>query len=102
MCGCALEASGDAARYDHRARKDDFGQPGALFNLFDAGQKQRLFVDIPAAMAGVPDFVVERQLMLFDRIHPDYRAGGGIITHRRRFPMTDLGDERRRPLHRYP
>lgn len=70
-----LRLSGDAARYDHRLGNDDFSQPRALFNLFDQAQKQRLFENLAAAMAGVPDFIVERQLALFDKVHPDYGAG---------------------------
>jgi len=70
-----LRISGDAARHDHRAGNDDFAQPRALFNLFDAGEKQRLFANIAQAMAGVPDFIVERQLALFDKVHADYGAG---------------------------
>ena len=70
-----LRVSGDATRYDHRIGNDDFGQPRALFNLFDAGQKARLFSNIAAAMGGVPDAIVERQCLLFDQVHPDYGAG---------------------------
>jgi catalase len=70
-----LKISGDAERYNHRIGNDDFGQPRALFNLFDAGQKKRLFSNIAEAMAGVPDVIVERQLALFDKVHPDYGAG---------------------------
>ena len=70
-----LQISGAAARYDHRAGNDDYRQPRALFQLFDAGQKQRLFGNIAAAMAGVPDFIVERQLGHFELVHPDYGAG---------------------------
>jgi len=70
-----LRISGDAARYDHREGNDDFGQPRALFNLFDAAQKQRLFGNIAAAMQGVPVEIVERQLALFDQVHPDYGSG---------------------------
>ncbi len=54
---------------------DFLGQPRALFNLFDAGQKRRLCANIAAAMAGVPAAIVERQLALFDKVHPDYGAG---------------------------
>jgi catalase len=43
--------------------------------LFDAAQKQRLYSNIAAAMAGVPENIVRRQLALFERIHPDYAAG---------------------------
>jgi catalase len=70
-----LRISGDAARYDHRKGNDDFSQPRALFLLFDAGQRERLFGNIAAAMTGVPDFIVERQLALFDQVHPEYGAG---------------------------
>jgi len=70
-----LRISGDAARYDHRDGNDDFSQPRALFNLFDTGQKQRLFANIAAAMHGIPDFIADRQLALFDQVHPDYGAG---------------------------
>jgi catalase len=70
-----LRISGDAARYDHRQGNDDFGQPRALFGLFDGGQKQRLYSNIASAMAGVPDFIIERQLLLFDKVDPEYGAG---------------------------
>ncbi|MEN5279183.1 catalase-related domain-containing protein, partial [Brucella sp. TWI432] len=52
-----------------------YSQPRALFNLFDDGQKQRLFSNIAAAMGGVPGFIVERQLAHFKLVHPDYEAG---------------------------
>jgi catalase len=77
-----LQVRGDAERYDHRVGNDDFSQPRALFNLFDAGQKARLFANIAAAMTGVPDFIVDRQLALFDRVHPDYGAGVRAAQHR--------------------
>lgn len=70
-----LRISGDAARYDHRAGNDDFSQPRALWSLFDDGQKKRLYANIAAAMAGVPEEIVRRQLGLFGQIHPDYAAG---------------------------
>jgi len=70
-----LRISGDAARYDHREGNDDFRQPRALFELFDDAQRQRLFSNVAAAMAGVPSFIVERQLGLFDKVRPAYGAG---------------------------
>jgi len=70
-----LKISGDADRYDHRDGNDDYAQPRALFNLFDADQKARLFANIAEAMEGVPDFIVERQLGHFEKVHPDYAAG---------------------------
>lgn len=44
-----LGVSGDADRYNHRVGNDDYSQPRALWNLFDAGQKQRLYSNIAAA-----------------------------------------------------
>jgi catalase len=70
-----LKISGDASRYDHREDNDDYVQPRALFNLFDEGQKARLFSNIAEAMQGVPDNIVERQLGHFEKVHPDYAAG---------------------------
>ena len=43
--------------------------------MFDAGQKARFFANIAAAMKGVPDFIIDRQLAHFEQIHPDYAAG---------------------------
>ncbi len=70
-----LKISGDADRYSHREGNDDYGQPRALFNLFDDGQKARLFSNIAEAMQGVPDNIVKRQLRHFEKVHPDYAAG---------------------------
>jgi catalase len=70
-----LRITGDADRYNHRIGNDDYSQPRALFNLFDAGQKSRLFSNIAAAMGGVPGDIVERQLAHFKLVHPDYESG---------------------------
>jgi len=70
-----LRISGDAARYDHREGNDDFSQPRALFHLFDSEQKRRLFSNLAAALKGVPEGIVERQLALFDRVDPAYGEG---------------------------
>jgi catalase len=74
-----LRISGDADRYAQREgagqKVDEFTQPRALFNLFDAAQKQRLFSNVADAMTGVPAAIVERQCALFDKVHPDYGRG---------------------------
>jgi catalase len=70
-----LKIAGDADRFDHRDGNDDYSQPRALFNLFDEAQKARLFSNIAGAMAGVPEFIIERQLGHFEQVHPDYAAG---------------------------
>jgi catalase len=70
-----LRIDGNADRWDHREGNDDYGQPRALFALFDDGQRARLFENIAAAMDGVPRRIVERQLEHFRRIDPAYAAG---------------------------
>jgi catalase len=70
-----LKVSGDAERYNHRDGNDDYRQVTALFNLFDAGQRQRLFSNTAEAMAGVPREIIERQLGHLAKVHQDYAAG---------------------------
>ena len=70
-----LGITGDADRYDHRDGNDDYSQPRALFELFDEGQRRRLFSNIAEAMQGVPAEIVHRQLEHFSRVHPDYAEG---------------------------
>lgn len=71
----ALPLHGDADRYNHRDGNDDFTQPGNLFRLFDAEQRQRLFNNIAAAMQGVPEEIKRRQIALFAKCDPAYGAG---------------------------
>ena len=70
-----LTLSGDMDRHNHRDGNDDYIQPRALFELFDTEQRERLFSNIAAAMGGVPDEIVQRQLAHFGKIHPDYARG---------------------------
>ncbi len=70
-----LKISGDAERYNHRDGNDDYKQVTALFNLFDAAQKARLYSNIAEAMWGIPDEIAERQLGHFAKVHPDYAKG---------------------------
>ena len=70
-----LRIDGDADRYNHRDGNDDFGQVRALFELFDEGERARLFDNVAAAMGGVPPAIKERQCRLFDQVHADYGAG---------------------------
>jgi catalase len=70
-----LRITGDADRYNHREGNDDYGQPRALFNLFDDAQKGRLFDNLAGAMDGVPDEIIERQLAHFHLIDPAYAQG---------------------------
>lgn len=70
-----MAIEGDVDRYDHREGNDDYSQPGALFQLFDEAQRQRLFSNIAEAMQGVPEDIVYRQLGHFQKAHPEYALG---------------------------
>ncbi len=70
-----LKITGDAARYNHRLGNDDYTQPGNLFRLMSESQKQQLFHNIAEAMAGVPRFIIDRQLAHFDKADGAYGAG---------------------------
>jgi catalase len=71
----ALKLLGDADRYNHRDGNDDYRQAGELFRLMTDSQKQQLFSNIKAAMEGVPQEIVKRQLLHFHLADPDYGAG---------------------------
>lgn len=70
-----LDVGDIAKRYDHRVGNDDFSQPRALFLLMSNSQKEQLFSNIKDAMAGVPRDIVDRQIALFEKVHPDYANG---------------------------
>ncbi|WP_322106689.1 catalase [Paraburkholderia sp. J41] len=68
-------AAGAVDHYDHREDDDYYSQPGALFRLFDAAQRERLFGNIARHIAGVPAEIVQRQLEHFRRADPAYAQG---------------------------
>lgn len=70
-----LALAGAAAHYDHREDDDYYSQPGALFRLFDHGERERLFANIAAAMQGVPVEIQRRQIEHFSKADPEYGAG---------------------------
>ncbi|MGK7651340.1 catalase [Roseovarius sp. B08] len=70
-----LDLQGPVGRFDHRDSIDDFTQPRALFLLFDQAQKARLFDNIAESMRGVPADIAERQIGLFQQVHPEFGAG---------------------------
>ncbi len=70
-----LKIAGDADRYDHRAGNDDYSQPGALFRLMNADQKEQLFCNLAEGMEGVPERIKVRQLVHFYKADPDYGRG---------------------------
>jgi catalase len=70
-----LKISGDADRYNHRDGNDDYGQVRDLYQLFDAGQRARLFANYADAMDGVPDEIIQRQVGHLNKVDPSYGAG---------------------------
>jgi len=70
-----LKLSGDAAAYNHHDGNDDYTQPGDLFRIMTPAQQAQLFGNIAAAMAGVPEAIVQRQLGHFHKADPAYAAG---------------------------
>ena len=70
-----LKLEGDADRYNHRAGNDDYTQPGALFRLMSAEQKERLCGNIARHMTGVPQEIQLRQICHFFRADPAYGLG---------------------------
>ncbi|MEM5438370.1 catalase [Paraburkholderia diazotrophica] len=68
-------AAGNVDRYNHREDEDYYSQPAALFRIFDAGQRERLFANIARAIDGVPADIVARQVEHFRKIDPAYADG---------------------------
>jgi len=71
----SFETGDIAHRYDHQEGNDNFSQVTALFNLMSENQKEQLFSNIAAAMDTVPKNIIDRQIALFEQVHPDYAAG---------------------------
>ncbi|CAB3749488.1 catalase [Paraburkholderia solisilvae] len=68
-------AAGAVDRYEHREDGDYYSQPAALFRLFDAAQRERLFDNIARHIDGVPNDIVAHQIEHFRRIDPAYADG---------------------------
>ena len=70
-----LRLEGAAARHDHRVDTDYYSQAGALFRLFDEGQRQRLFATIAGGLSQVPEDIQRAQIEHFTKADPAYGAG---------------------------
>lgn len=70
----AFPVDGDGYRYEQNS-DDDFSQAKALFLLMDESQKDQLFSNYRDAMQGVPKEIIQRQLSVCEKVHPDYAAG---------------------------
>jgi catalase len=70
-----LPLYGNAGRFDFRGQEDDYTQPGNLFRLMTAEEKQNLFDNLAGPLSQVHDEILQRQLRQFDRADPDYGRG---------------------------
>ena len=70
-----LPLDGNAGRFDFRGQEDDYTQPGNLFRLMSAEEKQALCDNLAAPLSQVTDEILERQLRQFDKADPDYGRG---------------------------
>ncbi len=70
-----LELEGAAGNWDHRVDADYFSQPGALFRLMSAGQKQALFDNTARAIAGAPREIQLRHIRHCLEADPAYGKG---------------------------
>ncbi|WP_394109295.1 catalase-related domain-containing protein [Xanthobacter autotrophicus] len=91
-------SASDAERYNHRIGNDDFSQPRALFELFDAGQRARLYANLAAGMYGIPQEIADRQIALFTQVHPEYGAGGrAALEHETRQKAAETAQQQKMP-----
>ncbi len=70
-----LRNSSEPGRYPHRDGCDDYTQPRVLLHMFNEAQKARLFDNIAKSMEGVPKVIIDRQIVLFHRVDPEYAEG---------------------------
>ena len=70
-----LKISGAAGHWDHRVDEDHFEQPGNLFRLMTAAQKQALFENTARSLNGVSQEVQQRHITHCTLADPFYGAG---------------------------
>ncbi|WP_208413415.1 catalase [Sphingomonas leidyi] len=71
----ALPLEGEAAHYDHRIDDDHYEQPGNLFRLMTADEKQRLFENTARSLGDARSEVKQRHIENCRKADPDYGAG---------------------------
>ncbi len=71
----ALNTQGNIDRFNHRENNDDYTQPGNLFRLMSAQEKARLMDNLAGAMRGIPQEIIERQIVHFTKADPAYGKG---------------------------
>lgn len=66
-----LALDGDAYNYDHRSDKDYYSQPGDLYRLLPADEKERLISNVCESIAGVPVEIEVRAVARFYQADKD-------------------------------
>jgi catalase len=67
--------TGTVARHNHRDESDYYTQPGNLYRLMKAEEKERLIGNICASLSKAPRNIQERQLCHFFRADPAWGEG---------------------------
>ncbi|AXR05170.1 catalase [Salinimonas sediminis] len=70
-----LRIEGDAGRYDVEEADVDYKQPRALYDSFDAGQKQRLHSNMAEAVGGCSEGVKARWYAVLEKVSAEYAEG---------------------------
>lgn len=70
-----LSVSGAADRWNHREDTDYFTQPGNLFRLMNASERQTLFENTARAIGDAPEAIKRRHIAHCTQADPAYGAG---------------------------
>jgi catalase len=70
-----LALQGAAGHWDHHVDEDYYSQPGALFRLFNAEQRQALFDNTARSLHGVASEIQQRHISHCTLADPAYGAG---------------------------
>ncbi len=93
-----LKVEGLADHWDHSIGNDDFRQPRDLWTMFDEGQKDRTAGNFAAAMHGIPQFIIDRQMVHFEAVDPNLAER--IRTHLATMGKADEKQETQKDMDR--
>lgn len=77
-----LALQGAAGHWNHREDRDYFSQPGALFRLMSAEQKQALFDNTARSISGASAQSIQRHIEHCTQADPAYGAGVALAIER--------------------
>lgn len=70
-----LKNQGESGRWDHREDEDYYSQPGDLFRLMTAEQREVLFANTARAIYGADQAIIDRHIANCAMADPAYGAG---------------------------